>query len=307
MEEEDEGGGNGKPSEPPDELLRMFLGRRDGDLSEGRSMTIEEASTSPSDDGTRSSGRLLEDIASPLPEPDKAKALDSFYADPSRPLICAFNYPAVALTLGPQLWESHLRSTYLWLATSRDFNVRRTLAASIGELATIMGPERAERDLVTVWRNVVRSEEEDVRMKVVDCLLSFVGAVRGQARAKVLKDVLGVWQDGGWKSWREREGIARGLKGMVAVLNDGWNDGVEMDIWSTVRGLLKCACWDGVSAVREGAIDAVGAHFHRSLHNFEWYFSFLSSGWHAQIRESLLWLFAPTSKHLASPKRFGGE
>ena len=64
------------------------------------------------------------------------------YDDPSRPLVCAFNYPAVALTLGRARWPA-LRNLYRALSENPSFKVRRTLAASLGEMARIGQTDRS--------------------------------------------------------------------------------------------------------------------------------------------------------------------
>ena len=78
----------------PDEILVMFMGQRD-DLRWRH--------------GQQPFDR------------DKGDHLKLFYADPSRPLITAFNYPAVTKTLGPDRWDSSLRETYLRLANNPAF------------------------------------------------------------------------------------------------------------------------------------------------------------------------------------------
>ncbi|KAF8078049.1 armadillo-type protein [Lyophyllum atratum] len=89
---------------PPEELVELFLGRRDD-------LRARDGEQPPSNE---------------------------FVVE--RPHICAFNYPAVALTLGRERWPE-LREVYLEIARNRTMKVRRTLAASLGELAKIIGQE----------------------------------------------------------------------------------------------------------------------------------------------------------------------
>lgn len=219
-----------------DDLVRMFLGKRKEDR------------------------RVRDGQQQPLPtphrempefEPDKDKARDYFYTDPTRPLVVAFNFPAVALTLGRGRW-AELRESYLALARNPAVNVRRSLVASLGELAKIVGPENAKRDLIGVWRDAARSEEE-VRGKAVQCLEVFVGALADPDRVDVVRDIWNVWQYGGWKGWREREGLARSLKGIVGLLLGN----SDREALMLVRSLLRFALWDAVSAVREAGVEAV--------------------------------------------------
>jgi serine/threonine-protein phosphatase 4 regulatory subunit 1 len=174
--------------------------------------------------------------------------LTSFYTDPARPLICAFNYPAVALTLGRARW-GELREAYLEIAENKAVAVRRTLAASLGELAKIVGEDHAERDLMGVWWGAVRAGEEEVRDKALECVQVFVAALGKEPRIAVVDGLLTIWQEGGFRGWRERKCIANALTDLAGL--------VGQDVPAILRGLLKKALEDGVAAVREAAISAV--------------------------------------------------
>ncbi|KAG6878686.1 hypothetical protein C0993_011501 [Termitomyces sp. T159_Od127] len=165
-----------------------------------------------------------------------------------RPLICAFNYPAVALTLGRQRWNE-LRLVYLELTKDRTLKVRRTLAASVGELANIVGTEHAQRDLIGVWWDGIRCEEEDVRTRAVESLPQLMGVVGPEAGDGMVLGLKTVWDEGGFRSWREREGIALAL---VALGGRTGSLGRRV-----VVGLVRCALEDGVTAVREAGVQAV--------------------------------------------------
>lgn len=200
---------------PPQELVSLFLGRRED--------------------------RRVRD--------GQQTRLDSFYIDPERPHICAFNYPAVALTLGRERW-GELRDVYLELAADRGCKVRQTLAASLGEMAKIIGADNAERDLVGVWWDAVRCEEDNlVREKAVECVDVFVLALGREAGEKILEGLLTVWDEGAFRGWRERECVARALVTFV--------ESIGRELPSVIRGLLKRGLEDNVAAVREAAVSAV--------------------------------------------------
>lgn len=181
-------------------------------------------------------------------ETDKSKAWDLFFTDASRPLICAFNFPAVALVLGRNRWEKDLRPTYMSLTCETSPAIRKTLAASLGELATIIGPENAEKDLLPVWFSSLGCQEEEVRMKLLDCLLSLTAAVGNKARIKILDGLLEIWRHGGW---REREMVAQSLKPLFLLMAE---KGDVRESSECIRGLLRAALWDNVNAVREAGI-----------------------------------------------------
>ncbi|KIK59789.1 hypothetical protein GYMLUDRAFT_44246 [Collybiopsis luxurians FD-317 M1] len=216
---------------PPEELLKMFLGRTQDRRA------IDEQQPRVTGEGQAGQRSLIA---------NKQGALEAFYQDPSRPLICAFNFPAVALTVGRSRWSSVLRDTYLWLAASDSTGVRRTLAASLGEMAKILGEEHAQRDLLAVWHKAFRTPEDDVRSKVIECLAPFVSALPQRGQLEVLNSILDVWSSGGLTSWREREGIVKSLNDLLNI------EGRE--IAEIVGRLMMHALADSVNTVREAAI-----------------------------------------------------
>ncbi|THU86431.1 ARM repeat-containing protein [Dendrothele bispora CBS 962.96] len=215
----------------PEELLGMFLGRtQDRRIIDGQQ---------PDDDK-----------GPPGTVSHKQKALEAFFNDPSRPLICAFNFPAVALTLGRSKWPL-LRETYLSLTHQATIDVHRTaiqriLAASLGDVAKIIGPENAQRDLIQVWWNVVKNDEDDVRMKAVECFSTFVSALGKDGQMEVLTSTLQTWESGAFKGWREREVVIRSLSDII--------DTVGQEVWNIVVELETVSLLDSVNAVREAGI-----------------------------------------------------
>ncbi|KAJ3735417.1 armadillo-type protein [Lentinula guzmanii] len=216
---------------PPEELLKMFLGRtQDRRVIDGQQpLAIEEEQARPA-------VRIT----------NKAEALEAFYTDRTRPLICAFNYPAVTLTVGRTRWPYVLRDTYLWLNKSNVPGVKRTLAASLGEMAKILGEDYAQQDLLPVWRNAFRTSEDDVRLKLVECLVPFVGALPREGQFEVLRGLLDGWASDVFASWREREGIAKILNDLLVV--------DVPEVADIVTKLLLHALADRVNTVRAAAI-----------------------------------------------------
>ncbi|KAK0240244.1 armadillo-type protein [Armillaria nabsnona] len=215
---------------PPAELVRMFIGQRDDKkVWDGQ----QPALTQPFDR-------------------DKLRWLDLFYNDPSRPLICAFNLPAVAMTLGLSRWET-LRETYLKLSNNPAFGIRRTLAASVGDLAKVLGPEIAQRDLMSVWWDGLRSQEAEIRLKIVQSLETFVGSLNVGGKTQVLEGVLEAWKENRWSGWREREHIAGCLSAVIQSVASLENHEVA-HLLQLVCGLLRFALIDNVNAIREAGI-----------------------------------------------------
>ncbi|KAG6814303.1 hypothetical protein H0H92_013428 [Tricholoma furcatifolium] len=200
---------------PPAELVELFLGRReDRRVRDGQ----------------------------------QEKALELLSSIEERLLICAFNYPAVALTLGKERW-GELREFYHELAQNRGFKVRRTLAASIGEIAKIIGEEHAQRDLVSVWWDGIRCRDEEVRTRAVESLPTLIGEVGCEVGDSLVLGLITIWDEGGFRNWREREGIAQGLVALCA------STGLKGR--RSIVALVQRALEDSVAAVREAAVRAV--------------------------------------------------
>lgn len=165
-----------------------------------------------------------------------------------RPLICAFNFPAVALTLGGPRWPE-LRSYYLELVRDRSLKVRCTLAASVGEMARIIGPEHARADLVSVLWDAFHAEEEEVRGKAIQALPLFLQSVSDEERKRRANTLDDVWTTR-LKGWRERESFAQ----IFGVLS-----GLVQDCGDVMQRVLMRGLTDPVAAVREEAIKQVCA------------------------------------------------
>ncbi|KAI9065105.1 ARM repeat-containing protein [Trametes sanguinea] len=246
---DDEGG-------PPNELLKLFLGIReveDSGVGESAQASAQvEPTPSPE---TRNISQPLSAIStSTMSSAWSDYGTDGgggpdIYDDPQRPLVCAFNYPAVTLTLGKDRWHE-LRPLYRILAQSPAFKVRRTLAASLGEMAKIIGEEHSRADLMDVWRSSLNFEESEVRMKTLGAVQMFVRAIGLPERAEVARDLAEAFSNGKLSSWREREMAAKTLGGLVEV------EGIDGEV---LRRMLVSALEDRTAAVREAAVAALPA------------------------------------------------
>ncbi|GMT28351.1 hypothetical protein PFISCL1PPCAC_19648 [Pristionchus fissidentatus] len=97
---------------------------------------------------------------------------------------CAHNFPAVAFTLGTENWNN-LRETYTTLSKDHQWRVRVSLAHSIHEMATIIGLERAEQDLVPVF-DALREDVDEVRGGLLKNLAHFIKNLPISARLSML-------------------------------------------------------------------------------------------------------------------------
>ncbi|KAF7295025.1 hypothetical protein MIND_01040600 [Mycena indigotica] len=227
------------PDGPPQELVHLFLGRREDKRVR---------------DGQQAADNREQALGSLFGRPVHQDALrpqspsTSFFTDPLRPLICAFNFPAVTLTLGSSRW-GELRPTYLDLAENPEASVRRSLAASLGEMAKIIGSVAAEQDLLPLWWVAIRSDEEEIRERALDCVQDLVAMLEKPARLSVVSGLLAVWQEGNFRGWRERKAIAKALKSFATTS--------LLDNPKLLRNIARQALEDSVAAVREAALSAL--------------------------------------------------
>ena len=244
---------------PPDDIVRLFIGEEGRDWQSPDSPTIElfnrsqtRASWADSVFRSRFPPASSENF-SPLHyiSPSSASANPSPVnptpsSDPARPLICAFNLPAVALTLGPPRWPE-LRGLYLFLARTGATKVRQTLAASIGEIAKIIGPENARRDLLYCWWDFARGRDEVVRTKAIEALELLLQVLEPTDRARIAGSMEEIW-DNHMRGWREREVLAKSLE-RLAPLFPGSGE--------ALCSLLRRALRDTTAAVRKAAVETV--------------------------------------------------
>ena len=224
----------GDPDGPPSELVHLFLGRKE-------------------DRGVRDGQQdlSLQDYKKTIQQ----TPLESFFTDPKRPLICAFNFPAVVLTLGRERW-CEIREVYLEIASNPAIGVRRTLAASLGEIAKIIGPEQTQTDLTDVWWTSIKSDDEEVRTKAVECLYDLVGVVGNEIGKTLMQGLLTAWNEGSLRGWRERELIGKNLLGWVNLLG--------LECASLARAFLAKGLEDNVAAVRDATTCTVSANTYQN-------------------------------------------
>jgi serine/threonine-protein phosphatase 4 regulatory subunit 1 len=240
----------------PPELLELFLGRKQDPVSGSTISSSSSRKSSNEDWSDHYPSWALESSALPREEEDANGA--DIWNDPTRPLICAFNYPALALTLGKERW-GQLRELYLELSTSLVVKVRCTLAASLGELAKILGTENAHNDLMQVFKSTITAEEGEVRLKAIEALELFVAEIGDEDRWEVVEVLLSTWNNDRLRGWREREGVVK----LLSIFSDHQYDVPARNYWRgrQLRDILLKGLGDGVASVRDAAISVVPSLF----------------------------------------------
>ena len=88
---------------------------------------------------------------------------------------CAYNFPAVLLTLGSAAWPQ-LKPIYEKLVRDSRVKVRKTLAFSLFELAKILGSNLVESELIPILFHFLKDHQE-VREGVLESLPEFIATL----------------------------------------------------------------------------------------------------------------------------------
>lgn len=166
-------------------------------------------------------------------------------------VMCAFSFPAVVLTAGRSKWPQ-MKPVYMKLAGTFRFPIRRSLACSLHEVAKILGPELADRDLATAFSECLVAEDE-VKEGVIGHVVEFITCLSPKKRSEALRNLNTAWLELEQSSnWRLRDSLAGQLPGLCEIA-DG-QDLVEVLIPLSIR-----ACTDSVSTIRESGVMAFPA------------------------------------------------
>lgn len=115
---------------------------------------------------------------------------------------CAFNFPAIALTLGLANWK-YVKDLYKKLSEDNNWKVRQTLAYSIHELALILGTECTQTELVPVFDSFIKDVDE-VRMGIVSNLSKFLSVLSLEYRVAYMPKLNDFLRMDNVRNWRFR-------------------------------------------------------------------------------------------------------
>jgi len=155
---------------------------------------------------------------------------------------CAFNFPAVVLTLGPNKWPVLVR-LFQTLVKSND-KVRKPIACSLHEIAKIIGEERAERDLVVVLERFLKDTNDEIKYGAIQNLAFFLKVFRMEKRENMVDIFLDLQKDP--KKWRIRELIANQIDKLTLIFS-------PETTFRIIAPISFKLCSDTVAFVREEA------------------------------------------------------
>lgn len=211
----------------PDELVRMFMG-----------LPIDATHAVDTGNGTTSDTEAHRDLLS-----------NSDYS-----LIIAFNFPAVILTMGAQHWPK-LRPLYMQLTQHAYDNVRNSLAASLHEIARLLGSEMAATDLVPAADRFLHDSCLDVTATLLEHMDEFWLLLPPHIAREQLRRIPALWLDAYSQEWHLRQSLATHIPSLVPTLLLTDEDGCLVT-------LLLLALNDSVNAIRAIGVHAVPIIYH---------------------------------------------
>eukprot|EP00903_Cladosiphon_okamuranus_P014228 g13217.t1 len=177
-----------------------------------------------------------------------AESMGDPVAEAELRLYCAFSFPAVVITIGPERWHE-LRESFATLIRDPSWSVRKTLSFSLHEIAKVLKADDVERDLVPAMESFLR-DMEDVRLGVIRQLGDFFREMNPQQREKHLHVLVEILQTTSPFNWRLREVLAQQLPRLAPLLSP---DSVFFAVVPVAFGLLN----DPVAVVREKTFEVV--------------------------------------------------
>lgn len=243
----------------PKEQLSLKLPKADEDDDEDE----EEKTPPPRNDNAEVEWNLVEDFV-------YMKDIDNDLC-----YKCAYNFPAVMLTLGKQFWpilHQHFLSLCNDLQSS--VRVRKTMAKSIYQIALIIGSRQATLDLVAPFVEFFKDVDE-IKIEVVKQVSKFIKIVDSSKHEIILNQLELCWHPSiHVVNWRLREQI--GIQ--VIELNKLGPRIKKENCLLYLTGLSLKLMMDKYDCVRKVGIDAVSLTvllLHKICTNFN--FSLFSS------------------------------
>lgn len=167
---------------------------------------------------------------------------------------CAYNFPAVMLTLGKQFWpllHQHFLSLCNDLQSS--VRVRKTMAKSIYQIALIIGSDQATKDLVAPFVEFFKDIDE-IKIEVVKQVSSFIKIVDPSKHEIIVNQLEMCWHPTiNAVNWRLREQI--GVQ--IVELNKLGPRIQKENCLLYLTGLALKLMMDKYDCVRKAGIDAV--------------------------------------------------
>eukprot|EP00484_Ammonia_sp_Unknown_P025917 CAMPEP_0197040808 /NCGR_PEP_ID=MMETSP1384-20130603/17458_1 /TAXON_ID=29189 /ORGANISM="Ammonia sp." /LENGTH=1050 /DNA_ID=CAMNT_0042471633 /DNA_START=91 /DNA_END=3243 /DNA_ORIENTATION=- len=169
--------------------------------------------------------------------------LSSAEADADCTNHCAFNFPAVVLTVGKERWNE-LNDTYNILCR-KTFKSRKTLACSIHEIANVLGEELTEKYLLNSIEFFLK-DIDDIRQGIIKNLWKILKVFNNKLRVEYIS-ILWELASESDVNWRFRLLLAQQLDEILYLYN-------KKIIKQQIIPLIFQLCQDRMADVRYAAV-----------------------------------------------------
>lgn len=146
-----------------------------------------------------------------------------------------------------------LSSHFFALCNDIQITVRRTMAASISQIALIIGREQATRDLVAPYTEFLMDSDE-MKIEVVNTLAEFLKVIDGSEHETLMDQLsLCLQPPLNMMNWRFREAVARQIVQLVPMHSKIRKENCLLYL----TGLAMRLMIDKYDSVRKAGVDAV--------------------------------------------------
>lgn len=253
---------HGEAAGVPEELCRFFL----GEPFDGDDNSMAQQSETTGDEPTPSPGSgsfLFADFGfgAAMNGTSHARKESHWGADflqfndPERPLVVAYNFPAVLLTLGGDAWP-RLRALHADLISNGSDKVRQSLAASLHEVAKLITSEAAEQDIVPLFERIMLTDaSHEVKAAALENAHIILAQVSKTVALQMLSRLRDMWSQTLSYSWRLRESLASQIPQLAQLL-------VLDDEEGSLMSIMQTALSDPISSVRQAGVKAAPSLYH---------------------------------------------
>ena len=193
-------------------------------------------------------------MGQPMDPHDESDNFNEIFSNSDYALIVAFNFPAVVLTLGAEQWP-RLRELYSRLTTHAHDNVRNSLAASLYQMAKLIGSKATCEDLMPVSEQFLHDACVDVTATMLEHMDEFWLMLPMEAAREQLRRVPALWLTAYAHEWRLRQSLATHVPALIPAMLLTDEDGCLIT-------LLLLALNDSVNALRNIGIHCVPITYH---------------------------------------------
>ncbi len=190
---------------------------------------------------------------------------------------CAFNFPAMLFLFGKDYWKD-LKPCYLKMSGDKYFKVRKSLASSINEVASIIGKDETETVLIPIFERFYR-EEGEIQKTIYKSMPKFLLNIQPEKRKVYLEKLKRLLRSR--EKWRTKREYVEILGNLGGVFDD------ELTFTQIFPVCLNM-CFDEVNEVRIHAAKSIKSLI---LH-------FLSKEQFREKIKDILFSFATSMKYI---------